>query len=263
MALAGKLALVTGASSGIGQAIARRFAKEGASVLATGRNAVALKELAAEIGCSYEAADLTDPGACARVVAAAEKELGGITTLVNSAGVLHAGAFAAPDGAPAASLENFDVNFAANARAPYEMLVEATPHLVAAGVGAAVVNISSVNGKQSFATLGAYCGSKAAIDHIARCAAVDLAPHGVRVNNINPGVTVTPLQQRGGMSDEAYAAFLERSASVTHPLGAATGDLSAPEDIADLALFLASNQARFITGEVICVDGGRQCLGAR
>ena len=95
MALAGKLAVVTGASSGIGQAIARRFAKEGASVLATGRNAVALKELAAEIGCSYEAADLTEPGACAHVVAAAEKELGGITTLVNSAGVLHAGAFAA------------------------------------------------------------------------------------------------------------------------------------------------------------------------
>ncbi|KAH8060022.1 hypothetical protein JL722_4979 [Aureococcus anophagefferens] len=192
MALAGKLAVVTGASSGIGQAIARRFAKEGASVLATGRNA---------------------SSAASR--------------LVNSAGVLHAGAFAAPDGAPAASIENFDVNFAANARAPYEMLVEATPHLVAAGVGAAVVNISSVNGKQSFATLGAYCGSKAAIDHIARCAAVDLAPHGVRVNNINPGVTVTPLQQRGGMSDEAYAAFLERSANV------------------------------------ICVDGGRQCLGAR
>ncbi|KAH8049794.1 hypothetical protein JL721_11573 [Aureococcus anophagefferens] len=157
-------------------------------------------------------ADLTEPGACAHVVAAAEKELGGITTL-------------------------------ASARA--------------------VVNISSVNGKQSFATLGAYCGSKAAIDHIARCAAVDLAPHGVRVNNINPGVTVTPLQQRGGMSDEAYAAFLERSANVTHPLGAATGDLSTPGDIADLALFLASNQSRFITGEVICVDGGRQCLGAR
>ena len=65
------------------------------------------------------------------------------------------------------------------------------------------------------------------------------------------------------MSDEAYAAFLERSANVTHPLGAATGDLSTPGDIADLALFLASNQSRFITGEVICVDGGRQCLGAR
>lgn len=266
MALVGVRALVTGASSGIGRAIAVSFAREGAQVYATGRNKAALEALAAEGGCAhFGAADLTEEGACAGVVAAAVADLGGLTTLVNSAGVLQGGAFGIAEADGGASMASYDGNFAANTRAPFEMILRASPHLIAAGVaaGPSVVNVSSVNGKQSFATLASYCGSKAAIDHIARVAALDLAPHGIRVNNVNPGVTVTPLQQRGGMSDEAYAAFLERSAAVTHPLGAATGDLSTPEDIADTVVFLASTKARFLTGEVICVDGGRQCLGAR
>ena len=77
------------------------------------------------------------------------------------------------------------------------------------------------------------------------------------------GVTVTPLQKRGGMSDEAYDAFIKRSISVTHPLGQATSNLSTLDDIAELVTVLASSRAKFITGEVVCVDGGRQCLGAR
>ena len=78
----------------------------------------------------------------------------------------------------------------ANARAPFEMMINAIPHLIAAGqdAGPAIVAVSSVNGLQSFAGLGTYCGSKAAIDHMARCAALDLAPHNIRVNNVNPGV---------------------------------------------------------------------------
>lgn len=76
-------------------------------------------------------------------------------------------------------------------------------------------------------------------------------------------MTITPLQKRGGMSDEAYEAFINRSVEVTHPLGAALGGLSTPEDIADTVTFLASDKARFLSGECICVDGARQCLGAR
>ena len=249
--------------AGIGLSIAKMFAREGAKVCATGRNEAALQALASETGCVYAVGDLTEPGACERVVAEAVEKLGGLTTLVNNAGVLQGGAFGVDEGG--ASLANFDYNFNANTRAPFEMMVHATPHLIKAGVdaGPSIIAISSVNGKQSFATLAAYCGSKAAIDHIARCAAVDLAPHGVRVNNVNPGVTITPLQKRGGMSDEAYDAFIERSTTVTHPLAQATGSVSTTDDIADLVTFLASNRAKFITGEVICVDGGRQCLGAR
>jgi NAD(P)-dependent dehydrogenase (short-subunit alcohol dehydrogenase family) len=244
-------------------AIAKHFVKQGAQVCATGRNEEALKALQAEIGCFYAVGDLTEDGVCPRIVDEAVQQLGGLTTLVNNAGVLKGGAF----GTDACNLENFDHNFKANTRAPFELMTLAIPHLIEAGKTAgpimSIVAISSVNGLQSFAGLGTYCGSKAAIDHMARCAAVDLAPHGIRVNNVNPGVTITPLQKRGGMTDEAYDAFIKRSVEVTHPFGKALGTLSTPEDVADLVSFLVSPQAKFITGECIAIDGGRQCLGAR
>jgi NAD(P)-dependent dehydrogenase (short-subunit alcohol dehydrogenase family) len=105
--------------------------------------------------------------------------------------------------------------------------------------------------------VAAYCVSKAAVDHLTRCAALDLAPAGVRVNAVNPGVTVTNLHRRSGMDEDRYAAFLERSKS-THPLGRP----GTPEEIADLIAFLVSPQAGWITGETIAIDGGRHltCL---
>ena len=103
----------------------------------------------------------------------------------------------------------------------------------------------------------AYCVSKAAVDQLTRCAALELAPLGVRVNAVNPGVTVTNLHRRGGMGDEQYAAFLERSKS-THPLGRP----GRPEEVASLILYLASESAEWMTGETIPIDGGRHltCL---
>ena len=105
---------------------------------------------------------------------------------------------------------------AINVRAPFRLMREAFPHLKARRGN--VVNISSVNGLRAFAGVAVYCSSKAALDHLSRCAALDWAPHGIRVNCINPGVTVTNLHRRGGMDDERYAAFLQR-AKETHPLG--------------------------------------------
>ena len=98
------------------------------------------------------------------------------------------------------------------------MMLSAVAHMKKEGTGGAIVNVSSVNAKQSFAGTASYCGSKAAIDHITRSASVDLAPHGIRVNCVNPGVVVTPLQKRGGMTDEVYAAFLKRSIEVSNSL---------------------------------------------
>eukprot|EP00995_Heteronema_vittatum_P011403 NODE_7057_length_420_cov_133.253369_g5433_i0.p3 GENE.NODE_7057_length_420_cov_133.253369_g5433_i0~~NODE_7057_length_420_cov_133.253369_g5433_i0.p3 ORF type:complete len:114 (-),score=52.05 NODE_7057_length_420_cov_133.253369_g5433_i0:79-399(-) len=106
--------------------------------------------------------------------------------------------------------------------------------------------------------MGAYCASKAAVDHMTRCAAVDLGPLGVRINAVNPGVTRTDLQKRGGMSEEAYAAFLERS-KITHPIGR----IAEPLEVAKLITFLASDNAGFITGAIVPIDGGRACVGAR
>jgi NAD(P)-dependent dehydrogenase (short-subunit alcohol dehydrogenase family) len=124
--------------------------------------------------------------------------------------------------------------------------------------GGAIVNVSSVTGVRAFPNVLAYCVSKAGVDQLTRCAALELAPRGIRVNAVNPGVVVTNLHRRAGMSEESYAAFLERSRE-THPLGRA-GD---PNEIAELIYFLSSDAAAWITGETISVDGGRHLTCAR
>jgi NAD(P)-dependent dehydrogenase (short-subunit alcohol dehydrogenase family) len=118
--------------------------------------------------------------------------------------------------------------------------------------------VSSVTGLRAFPGVLAYCVSKAGVDQLTRCAALELAPHGVRVNAVNPGVTVTNLHRRSGVDEEKYAAFLER-AQTTHPLGRA----GEPEEIAELIWFLASDRAGWITGETISIDGGRHLTCAR
>jgi NAD(P)-dependent dehydrogenase (short-subunit alcohol dehydrogenase family) len=121
-----------------------------------------------------------------------------------------------------------------------------------------VVNVSSVTGLRAFPGVLAYCVSKAGLDQLTRCAALEMAPHGVRVNAVNPGVTISNLHRRSGMNEDAYVAFLERSKQ-THPLGRA----GEPEEIADLIWFLASDRAGWITGETISIDGGRHLTCAR
>ena len=260
--LAGKVALITGASSGIGRAAARLFAREGAKVCATGRNGAALDALVAEIieagGTALAIpADVTDDAAVAACVETAVSSFGGLNILVNNAGVLQGGAVGEAD------MDNFDFNMAVNARAPFCFLRNAVPHLKAAGGDSAVVNVSSVNGLQSFGGTAAYCMSKAAVDMLTRCASVDLAPFGIRVNSVNPGVVATNLQKTGGMSEEAYAGFVQRSIEVTHPLAASLGRVCQPEEVGECVLFLASPQASFVTGTTLTVDGGRGNLGAR
>jgi NAD(P)-dependent dehydrogenase (short-subunit alcohol dehydrogenase family) len=142
-----------------------------------------------------------------------------------------------------------------NTRAPFRLLRAATPHL--ADRRGAVVNVSSVAGLRAFPGVLAYAVSKAAVDQLTRCAAVELAPRGIRVNAVNPGVVVTELHRRGGMGEEAYAAFLER-ARETHPLGRP----GQPDEVAELILFLATARSAWMTGETIAIDGGRHltCL---
>ncbi len=144
---------------------------------------------------------------------------------------------------------------AVNARAPFRLMRACATHLAARK--GAIVNVSSVNGLRSFAGVLAYCVSKAALDHLTRCAALEMAPLGVRVNAVNPGVTITNLHRRAGMDEDRYAAFLEHSRG-THPLGRA----GEPGEVAELIVFLASDRAGWMTGETIPIDGGRHltCL---
>jgi len=255
MSFSEKTVIVTGATSGIGRAVAESFGREGASVVLVGRNEAVLNDttnLVREAGSRAVAcaADVTAADAPQRVVAAALDAFGGIDVLVNAAGVFAAGSL------EATSDEGWDAMMTINLRAPFRLMRAAAPHL--AERKGSVVNVSSVNGLRSFPGVLAYSVSKAGVDQLTRCVAIEMAPHGVRINAVNPGVTVTNLHRRSGMDDAQYAAFLERSKS-THPLGRP----GQPDDIVGMILFLASDRAGWITGETIAIDGGRNLTCAR
>jgi len=247
--------IVTGASSGIGRASALAFALDGASVVLVGRHESVLAEVAGSVrSAGGQAAtcpvDLTGDDAPKKIVDAAIGAFGNIDVLVNAAGIIASGAL------EATTDEVWDMMMAVNLRAPFRLMRAAAPHLTARK--GAIVNVSSVNGLRSFPGVLAYCVSKAGVDHLTRCAAIEMAPLGVRVNAVNPGVTVTNLHRRSGMAEPQYAAFLERSKE-THPLGRP----GQPDEIAALILFLASERAGWMTGETIPIDGGRHLTCAR
>jgi len=254
--LDGRVAIVTGGSGGIGRALSQRLAAAGAAVAVSyGANAAAADEVVREIaGAGRRAialgADLRQADAAEALVARVEQALGPVDVLVANAGVSRRLEFDETD------LETWEETLAVNLRAPFRLMRAAAPHLTARK--GAVVNVSSVNGLRSFPGVLAYCVSKAGVDHLTRCAAIEMAPLGVRVNAVNPGVTVTNLHRRSGMGDTQYAAFLERSKE-THPLGRP----GQPDDIAALILFLASDRAGWMTGETIPIDGGRHLTCAR
>lgn len=251
--------LVTGASSGIGKAICKHLTENGAKVVGVGRNEEALKTLQDEGRIShFIVADITQNGECKRVVDSAAELLGGLTTVVNGAGVFQGGAVGD------IGLENYEKNIRTNTQAPFEIMIHSIPHLKKNKKSfPSIVNISSVNGKQSFASCATYCMSKAAVDQLTRCASIDLAKDSIRVNSVNPGVIQTNLHKTSGMSDEQYKQFLKRCIDVTHPIAAAYGRVGQPEEVAELVTFLVSDKAKFITGECIAIDGGRLNLGAR
>jgi NAD(P)-dependent dehydrogenase (short-subunit alcohol dehydrogenase family) len=247
--------VVTGASSGIGRATALRFGREQAAIVAVGRSAAALKDVGREIEqaggrCLAVEADVTAAEAPIAIVSQAVAAFGGISALVNAAGIIANGTI--ENTSDAAWDEMLDINL----RAPFRLMRAAAPHLIVAR--GSVVNVSSVTGLRAFPNVLAYCVSKAGVDQLTRCAALEMAPHGVRVNAVNPGVVVSNLHRRSGMNDESYAAFLERS-KTTHPLGRA----GHTDEIADLIWFLASDRAGWITGETISIDGGRHLTCAR
>jgi NAD(P)-dependent dehydrogenase (short-subunit alcohol dehydrogenase family) len=248
-----KKILITGASSGIGRATAELFLQAGATVTLVGRREEALKEVAvnaAEGKAFLLAADLADEQQSEACMRQAVELMGGLDVLVNCAGILKSGNI------EATSLALWDEMMNINVRSVFHLMKLATAHLEESKGN--IVNVSSVTGLRSFPGVLAYCVSKAAVDQLTRCAALELAPKGIRVNAVNPGVVVSGLHRSGGMADENYAAFLEHS-KTTHPLGR----VGQPQEIADLIYFLASPKAAWITGETVSIDGGRALTCAR
>jgi NAD(P)-dependent dehydrogenase (short-subunit alcohol dehydrogenase family) len=253
--LEGRAALVTGATSGIGRATALRFAREGARLALVGRDAATLGAVAAEVRAGgAEAvevqADVTVEAHARRAVETAAEALGGLDVLVNAAGIIANGTV------ETTPLSDWDEMMNVNLRSVFHLMQLAAPHLERRPGN--VVNVSSVTGLRAFPGVLAYCVSKAGVDQLTRCAALELAPKGVRVNAVNPGVVVTQVHRRGGMSEEKYADFLEHS-KTTHPLGR----VGAAEEVAELILFLASDRASWITGATYSIDGGRAQTCAR
>lgn len=251
----GKVAIVTGASSGIGRATALRFAAEGCTVVAVGRNEKELGHLSKGTGetsgsIKPHLADVTEMSQLERIVSETVHNHGRIDVLVNSAGIIKNGNIEDTE------LDDWDKMININLRSVFVLSQKCVPHL--AETQGNIVNISSVAGIRSFPNVLAYCVSKAAVDQLTRCSALELAPKKVRVNAVNPGVVVTNIHKRGGMEDAAYDAFLEHSKS-THPIGR----VGTPEEVADLIHFLASEKASWITGATYEIDGGRGQTCAR
>ncbi|MGH7492789.1 MAG: glucose 1-dehydrogenase [bacterium] len=253
MLLENKIALITGASSGIGKAIALLFAREGARLALLGRDVKALQAITVAVREQRAlslSADVTRPEDCRRAVDKAVTHFGGLDILVNAAGIIGNGTI------KNTSAEAWGQMMQVNLHAAFYMMQFTVPYLEKS-LGN-VVNVSSVTGLRAFPNVLAYCVSKAGLDQLTRCAALELAPAGVRVNAVNPGVVVTNLHRRSGMDEVKYAAFLEHS-KTTHPLGR----VGEPEDVAEAVLYLASERAGWITGVTLSVDGGRQLTCAR
>jgi len=254
--LEGKVVVVTGASSGIGRGTAVHFAQEKANLVITGRNKEALEAVEKECvekgaaKVSIIIADLSNPADCERVMEKTIEVFGRLDVLVNNAGILVSG------GIETISMADYDRQMNINARAVVHLTQLAIPHLLKSKGN--IVNVSSVTGVRAFPNVVAYNVSKAAVDHLTRCVALEVAGRGVRVNAVNPGVIITEVHKRGGMGDEAYEKFLEHGKD-THAMGR-VGQVS---EVADAILYLASARSSFITGITLSVDGGRHAMCPR
>jgi len=245
----GKVAIVTGATSGIGMATAFRFAEQGARVAAVGRKKEILSKVQRQNIRTYSV-DLTNEQETSTFARRALEDFGGVDILVNAAGIIANGTI------ENTSLADYDLMMNINVRSVMQLTQLVLPSIIERKGN--IVNVSSVTGLRAFPNVFAYCVSKAAVDQFTRCAALELAPKGVRVNAVNPGVVRTNLHLNSGMNEDNYAAFVDRS-KTTHPLGR----IGQPEEIADLILFLASSKAGWITGATYSIDGGRAQTCAR
>ncbi|MDH6168835.1 NAD(P)-dependent dehydrogenase (short-subunit alcohol dehydrogenase family) [Variovorax boronicumulans] len=230
-------ALVTGASSGIGRAVAVQLAQSGAAVTAMGRNIAALDALHAEAGCTPMAIDVGDAAALERALAT----LPAFDLVVNCAGI------ALLESALDLQAESFDAVMAVNARAAALVASRCGKAMIAAGVRGSIVNVSSQAALVALDAHLCYCASKAAMDAITRSLCLEFGPHGIRVNSVNPTVTLTPMAEEA-WADPAKSAAVLRNIPM--------GRFAQVEEVVAPILFLLSDGASMVSGVALPVDGG-------
>ncbi|XP_043931994.1 3-oxoacyl-[acyl-carrier-protein] reductase FabG-like [Protopterus annectens] len=253
LSLKGKVALITGASWGIGAATSALFAKIGAKVALSGRNLDKLKVTAEQCddGQNGKAfivpGDITDEAVARNIVHDTVAHFGQLDVLVNNAGIFEFGSV------ENATLKQFDRIMNTNVRAVFYLTHLAVPHIIRSKGN--IVNVSSLAGLRTLPGFLAYCMSKSAMNQFTRGAALELASKQVRVNAVCPGVIVTGIHLRAGMGREEYAKFLEECKRA-HALGRP----GTSDEVAQAIAFLASDAASFITGVTLPVDGGRHAM---
>ena len=241
-----KVGIVTGAGSGIGRASAIALAKEGARIALVGRRKDPIERVAREIGERAFAisADVSKAGEISRLLEETVHRFGGLNVLVNNAGVLHVGT------AEQITEEQWDHTFNLNVRSVWLLSRAVLPHMRKSG-GGSIINLASVLGIVGARNRAAYAPSKGAMVQLTKCMAIDHGHENIRVNAICPSFVETELTAHLiGQAPDAAAFRRERTAA--HPIGR----LGRPEDIAGLAVYLASDESSWVTGAVLPVDGG-------
>jgi 3alpha(or 20beta)-hydroxysteroid dehydrogenase len=238
--LEGKVAIITGAARGQGAREAGIFVAEGAHVVLTDVLESGA-EVAAELGESavFLRQDVANEEDWSTVVQTARARFGKIDVLINNAGIFH------PKSIGETSSADFDLHYRVNQRGVF-LGMKSVLETMKIGGGGSIVNISSLAGLRGYPDMIAYCGTKWAIRGMTKSAARELAPFGIRVNSIHPGLVDTPMM-KGGLSPAALAQFIS-----SVPLGR----LAASDDVAEIATFLASDMSSYVTGAEITVDGG-------
>jgi NAD(P)-dependent dehydrogenase (short-subunit alcohol dehydrogenase family) len=247
-----KVALVTGGARGIGLSIAERFLEAGAKVVIGDYNEQSLNDALASLQSAHgdrvrgTVADVSEEEDVKRMVGLAIQEFGAVDILVNNAGI---GGMNYVWDMPA---EEWDAVIAVNLRGPYLCTKEAAAAMIQRGRGGRIINIASVNSIAPTTGITHYCASKGGLLMFTRTAALELGPRGININAIGPGSTMTPLTEGFFSLPGLAEGFLDRT-----PLGR----FGRPEDIAKVALFLASEYADWVTGQIIYVDGGQSLMG--
>jgi len=244
--LSGKTAIITGAGTGIGRAIAIAFAREGANVALVGRRLSHLESVAAEIGDRALAvsANVSDHNSIGRVAEETVSRFGQINVLVNNAGILHVGT------AEQITESQWDETFNTNVRGVWLLSKAVLPYLRTAG-GGSIINVASVLGINGARNRASYAPSKGAVILLTKCMAIDHGHENIRVNAICPSFIETDLTAKViSTAPDPHAVRTERTA--VHPIGR----LGRPQDIAGMALYLASDESSWVTGAAMPVDGG-------
>ena len=246
MRLAGRVALVTGAASGIGLACAVSMAREGAKVVLLDVNAEAGGKAAQEVGGTFVSCDVSKKSQVDAAIARTLETHGRLDIAVANAGIVHAAEFLD------LREEDFDRVLAVNLKGIFLVGQAAARQMVAQGGGGAIVNMSSVNAVLAIPNQVPYVVSKGGINQLTKVMALSLAPHRIRVNAIGPGTILTDLARTAVLGNkEAERKILSRT-----PMGR----MGEPSEVASVAVFLASDEASYLTGQTIYPDGGRLAL---